>query len=131
LPQQLAIITGEAMKMKLTESSVNKVARPAAGYRLCWDRKLCGFGLRVTATGARSFVVEKRIRNRTRRVTLDRWPAVTCAGAGKRAQLHLGQVAVGEDPLAECARSKLAIMTVEEAFREYVDFKRGTETAGA
>lgn len=85
---------------------------------------MCGFGLRVTAAGVRSFIVEKRIRGHTRRVTLGRWPAVTCAAARKRAQAHLGQVAAGEDPVAERARGKLATLTVEEAFQAYVEFKR-------
>jgi integrase len=118
------IRTGGCMRVKLNQSAVKNIAPPATGYALCWDRELCGFGLRVTAAGVRSFVVEKRIRGRTRRLTLGRWPAVTCAAARKRAQAHLGQVAAGKDPFAERARAKEASITVEEAFREYVDFKR-------
>jgi hypothetical protein len=112
------------MRLKLNQSAVKNMAPPATGYALCWDGELCGFGLRVTAAGVRSFVVEKRIRGHTRRLTLGRWPAVTCAAARKRAQAHLGQVAAGEDPFAERARVKQASITAEEAFREYVDFKR-------
>lgn len=112
------------MRMKINQSSVKRATPPAAGYSLCWDRELCGFGLRVTAAGVRSFVVEKRIRNRTHRITLGRWPAVTCAAARKRAQAHLGRIAAGEDPVAERARGKLATISVEEAFHEYVEFKR-------
>jgi hypothetical protein len=49
------------MRMKLNESSIKKLTPPPAGYALCWDEELCGFGLRVAAAGARSFIVEKRI----------------------------------------------------------------------
>jgi Arm DNA-binding domain len=123
-PVRRVIRTWGCMRVKLIQSAVKNIASPETGYTLCWDRELCGFGLRVTAAGVRSFIVEKRIRGHTRRVTLGRWPAVTCAAARKRAQAHLGKVAAGEDPLAERARGKLASVTVEESFREYVDFKR-------
>ena len=116
------------MRMKLNESSVKKALPPTVGYLLCWDNELCGFGLRVTAAGVRSFVVEKRIRNRTRRVTLGRWPAVRCSSARKRAQSHLGQVAAGADPVAERARNKLATIALDEALQEYVEFKRRSQT---
>jgi hypothetical protein len=77
------------MRMKFNESSVKKLTPPHAGYALCWDEELCGFGLRVT---------------------VGRWPAVRCAAARKRAQAHLGQVAAGEDSVAERARGKLATL---------------------
>jgi hypothetical protein len=54
------------MRLKLNTEAVRRIVPPAAGYVLYWDSELCGFGLRVTARGARSFTVEKRIRGRTR-----------------------------------------------------------------
>jgi hypothetical protein len=92
------------MRVKLDTRALRTATPPTKGYVLCWDSELCGFGVRITASGARTFIVEKRVRGRTRRVSLGRWPAVTIASARKRAQVYLGRVAAGEDPIAEKAR---------------------------
>jgi integrase len=103
---------------------VRNTRPPAVGYVLLWDVFLLGFGLRVTAAGVRSFVVEKRIRGRTRRVTLGQWPAVTVALARQRASVHLAQVSAGQDPIRRRSSRRWVTRTVEEAFQAYVQGKR-------
>lgn len=56
--------------VKITKVVVDRAAVPAHGQTLLRDRELKGFGLRITAGGAKSFIVEKRINGRVRRITL-------------------------------------------------------------
>jgi integrase len=113
------------LELKLTKRSVAGIEPPPKGYELHWDTELHGFGLRITAGGARSFVVQKRIRGRTRRRTLGRASdAVTPELARREAQKFLGKVAAGQDPIAEREREKLATTTLEEAFTDYMELKR-------
>ena len=58
------------MRLKLTAKSVRAIPPPPMGYVLWWDSELMGFGVRVTAHGARSFIAEKRLHGCTRRVSL-------------------------------------------------------------
>ena len=50
------------------------------------DNKLNGFALRVTANGVKSFVVEKNIGNKVRRITLGKFGALTAEQARKEAE---------------------------------------------
>ena len=119
------------MRVKLDTCALRTATPPPKGYVLCWDSELCGFGVRITASGARTFIVEKRVRGRTRRVSLGRWPAITIASARKRARVHLGRVAAGEDPIAEKARGLLVTITLEEAFGDYTTLKRRSKDGKA
>jgi integrase len=47
-------------RVKLTELGVARIKPPVTGRREVWDATLPGFGLRVTSTGARSWVVALR-----------------------------------------------------------------------
>jgi integrase len=48
------------MRAKLTELSVGRLKPPQSGRREIWDSTLPAFGLRITAAGARSYVVALR-----------------------------------------------------------------------
>lgn len=39
---------------------VNSVQPPATGYKIHWDQKLSGYGVRVNAKGTKSFVAQGR-----------------------------------------------------------------------
>jgi hypothetical protein len=71
-----------SLRLKITTAVVRNARPPASGYLLLWEVFLVGFALRVTVGGVRSFVVEKRIGGRSRRVTLGSWPAVRSLRAG-------------------------------------------------
>lgn len=62
------------MRVKLDTYTLRTGTPPPKGYVLLWDTELGGFGVRITAGGARTFFVEKRVRARKRRVSLGRWP---------------------------------------------------------
>ncbi|WP_345168058.1 tyrosine-type recombinase/integrase [Sphingomonas daechungensis] len=58
-----------------------------------------GYGLRVTAGGARSFVFNYRIKGRERRITIGQYPAWSALAARKQAEHLRRQVDIGLDPL--------------------------------
>jgi hypothetical protein len=112
------------LRTKITTAVVRNTLPPAAGYVLLWDVFLTGFGLRVTAAGVRSFVVETRICCRTRRVTLGQWPATPIALAQRRARTHLSPVSADQDPIKRRSSRRMLAVTVEQAFQAYVRNKR-------
>lgn len=106
--------------MKLTKTAIAGIEPPTQGYRIVWDSELTGFGVRITAGGARSFVLQDRINGREHRITIGRFPGVTPEIARQQAQRLTGQIAGGGDPVAERARRKLEGVTLEECFNEYI-----------
>jgi integrase len=81
----------------LTEVAVRRMHPPPAGRLEVWDAALPAFGLRITATGARSFVLLTRLHGRPIRLTW-RWPATSLATARDLAREALQAIARGEDP---------------------------------
>jgi integrase len=86
------------MKSKLTPAMVLRAGcEPGKDRTIYWDAELKGFGLMVTAKGARSYVVQYRAGRRSRRATL----SVTLGLNEAKREGHkiLGEVAKGGDPV--------------------------------
>jgi integrase len=89
-----------AMRAKLTPSFVQKAPVESGKERsLYWDTDMPGFGLLVTESGHRSFIVQYRFRGRSRRMKIN--GVLGLAAARKRARALLGEVARDRDPLQE------------------------------
>ena len=73
-------------------------ARPKAGEYTLWDGALSSFGLRIHPSGARSFIVQIRVRGRMRKITLGRFPDMGITEARKEAAALLARIWAGEDP---------------------------------
>jgi integrase len=71
------------------------------GNRIRYDTDLKGFGVRVTAAGAKSFVLNYRAGRRERRITIGSYPDWPADQARAHAAVLRRQVDVGEDPMAE------------------------------
>ena len=58
--------------MRLTKDAIERAKRPEAGRkeRFIRDDIVRGLGVRITASGAKSFIFEARIKGRPRRLTL-------------------------------------------------------------
>ncbi len=82
---------------KLTKQVIDQTPCPSAGQVFVRDTELPGFALRVTK-GRKSFVFEKRIRGRMRRLTIGPYGPLTVDEARKLANAQAGAVARGEDP---------------------------------
>jgi integrase len=87
---------------KLTQRLVETLACPPGRKdALVFDGELRGFGLRVTAPGAKIFLVQYSGAAGKRRVKLGRFGALTVEDARREAKAVLGQVARGADPFAD------------------------------
>lgn len=85
-----------------------------------WDDALPGFGVRITQSGRKSFVLMYRLHGLKRRITLGTYPALSLADARQRAKTLLGEVACGRDPAAEKQghREALSVGELVELFLE-------------
>lgn len=85
---------------KLTEELAAKAAPPATGQRLIFDNETKGFGLRITATGAKAWIAEVHMDGKSKRRVIARVGEMKCAEARREAQaLRLAGVR-HEDPEA-------------------------------
>jgi integrase len=120
MPADMKSATTPKRSVKLTQSVVERAPIPPAGQAIYRDSELKGFGLRVTSGGARTYVVEKRISGRVRRVKIGRADALKAEKARRLAQEFLGIVAGGRDPIAEKAAVKARTITLGEALDSYL-----------
>ena len=97
-----------------------------------WDRDLPGFGVRVYRSGRKTYVVQSRGPNGSRRVTIGRHGEVTAQQARKQAAGIVGRIKAGEAPLPESAEP-VAEPTVADLAERYlrthvaVECKPGSE----
>lgn len=90
------------MNVKLTDRFVRGCAVPDTGYRVHWDSDQSGFGLRITARGTRSFILNYRNdRGRERRITIGTYPDWSVQAAREEAKRLRRDVDRGSDPMAE------------------------------
>lgn len=89
------------MAQRLTETLVKTVASPAKGNQITYDTELKGFGVRVTANGAKAFVLNYRVGGQERRITIGGYPEWTVAAAREKAKELKRQIDVGADPMAD------------------------------
>ncbi len=107
-------------RVKLTKTSVASLEPPLADQRIVRDSELRGFGVRITASGRKSFILEKRIKGRVRRITIGRDGELTVAQARTRAQQLLGQIALGEDPVAKRRRELARGVSLTDAYQDFL-----------
>src|ERR1041385_4489734 len=93
-----------ASSTKFDDKFVRDLPAPPTGNRVHYDRggkePVRGFGVRVTAAGAKSFVLNYTIAGRERRLTIGGYPAWSVAAAREQAKSLRRRIDVGEDPLA-------------------------------
>lgn len=89
-----------------------------------WDQRLPGFGLRVRASGHKSFIVQYRAGGASvRRMTLGQVGILTLDQARTHAQQLLAEVKIGRDPAAQrkAQRERLTWQVVAERYmKEHV-----------
>lgn len=103
---------------KLTKRTVDAADIRETDYFI-WDDDLPGFGLRVFASGKRSYLIQYRAAGRTRRYTIGLHGVWTPETARQEAKAQLGRVARGDNPAEERQLDHKAI-TVKELCALYV-----------
>lgn len=104
---------------KLTKRIVETAEVREKDYFI-WDDELPGFGLRVFASGKRSYLIQYRAAGRTRRFTIGLHGIWTAENARQEAKAQLGRVARGENPSEERQLDHKAI-TVKELCTLYLN----------
>ncbi|GAB3394313.1 tyrosine-type recombinase/integrase [Azotobacter armeniacus] len=88
-------------KLKFTKTALLAVAPPEAGKRLTvYDTEVPKLAMRITAAGARTFYVVKRVGASMTWVKLGTFPGMTVEQARGEAQKILGEFATGANPAA-------------------------------
>ena len=87
------------MRPPLTDVVIRKAEPPSAGQVEIWDGKVPGFGIRVSSSGAKSFVLLYRHAGKPRRMTLGRYPMLSLAEAREKATAAIRQLEQGIDPV--------------------------------
>jgi len=101
--------------MRLTKRTVDSI-KPSDKASIVWDRDLGGFGVKISPSGRKAYVVQYRISRqsrKTRRMTLGVHGTISCEQARIKAKTLLGQAAFGDNPLREKDEMKNAMLTNE------------------
>ena len=109
--------------MRLTKPAIDRISPPESGQAFYFDDSLKGFGLRVTP-GSKTFIVDKRIDGKKKRITLGRYGELTTEQARKQAQKLLGEIAQGHDPVRESKEEILKRKTLGEVFEHYLSARK-------
>src|SRR4051812_43455859 len=105
---------------RVTQLAVDKLAPPPSGRIVHWDRTLPGFGLRVTAAGAKSWVAMYRVNGKAVMEPIGaiaRIPRVE--DARKLARESMAKAATGANPVME--RKNGQQKTAAATFRAVAD----------
>lgn len=122
--------------VRLNEKTINALAVPVAGNTITYfagatiqgAKAPRGFGVRVTATGARAFVLNYRWRGREHRFTIGSWPDWSALKAVREARNLRQRVDRGENPLHDRAPAP-EIKTVTNVLDDFVfRYVRNTES---
>lgn len=106
------------MKTKLTKTFVEKHPCTGKGQLFIRDTELTGFGLRI-GMNSKNYFVEKRINGKSIRKAIGNVEHFTPEEARKRAQVMLGKMADGVNPVEEKKAKAYARTTLQEAFDTY------------
>ena len=89
--------------VRLSADVVRKQVAPAKGAVTFWDDdlKAAGFGIRIYASGSRSFFINYRIDGREKRHTIGSFPLWTVEAAREKAKELRRDVDSGVDPAAK------------------------------
>lgn len=104
---------------KISDALVASIEVPPGRREvLLFDSALPGFGVRVTAKGGRTFLLQYKVNGRSRRVVLGTFGELTAHQARKKAEVMRGRIREGHDPAAErdARRAAAKAKAAEDAF---------------
>jgi integrase len=110
------------MAAKLSDGMARSEPPPADGkpYRIIYDGEVKGFGLRITRSGSRSFVLNYRIRSVERRYTIGSYPDWSVSAGRAEAARLKREIDQGRDPMGE-RHEERAAPTVGELLDRYIE----------
>jgi integrase len=108
------------MAAKINQRSVKELTPPEQGNRIVWDSEIKGFGVRLTASGVKSYILDYRVHGRQRRYTIGRHPEWTVEAARRKAAELKPRIADGYDPL-EVKQKQTGEPTVADLSAQYLE----------
>jgi integrase len=117
------------MAQKLSDRVVKTLPAPAHGNRIVYDADVTGFGCRITAAGARAFVVNyrRKVDGRERRYTIGSFPDWSVGAAREEAKRLKRAIDGGADPVGEQQAIREA-PTVADLCDRFVEDLLGTDS---
>jgi len=117
--------------LSLSEETIKRLPAPAKGNSITYfpgatiqgAKAPRGFGVRVTASGARAFILNYRLRGREHRFTIGAWPDWSALKAVREARNLRQRVDRGEDPLKDrepIAVTKSVSSVIDDFITRYV-----------
>src|SRR3954453_15453931 len=85
-------------KARLTALAVDRIKPPEAGQIEYFDTHLPAFGLRVSYSGTKAWIVMTRIHGKLTRLTLGRHPAMSLTEARETARAVVERAKAGQAP---------------------------------
>lgn len=104
--------------MKLTKSFIEKIEFSDLKQKIHWDPKINGFGVRVSKK-TKSFIVQRDINGRTKRITIGKFPNFHPEVAREIAKEYLRQMARGIDPRDAETNNTEEIRKIEQLAQDY------------
>ena len=114
--------------MKLDSRTIAGLRQPPAGKIdvVYFDDDLPGFGLRLRASGKRTWIVQYRVAGLSRRLTIGGADVLNVTEARKRARKALAQALTGSDPADERrSRHEKTKVTLRSIAENYLQFREG------
>ncbi len=108
------------MAGNISEKSIKHLKPPNHGNRIIYDTQIPGFGVRITAASAISFVLNYYIHGRERRFTIGKHPEWSIVAARNRALELRKKVNEGIDPLEERENDR-SQPTLNDLCAEYLE----------
>lgn len=105
------------------KSVVEALPLPQKGQQFAWDTELKGFGVRLTPTG-RAYIVQGRVKGKSRRFSLGRHGVITLQEARKKATQELAKMIAGKDPVIEKKREQVFALTLRQITQDYLNDRR-------
>jgi integrase len=107
-------------RFNFTQARIKELPTPNNGRLDYADKEITKLICRVSSTGAKSFIVTKRISGKLKNVTIGKFPDVSVTEARKKAHSILTDLNSGIDPTAAKRKKKASQTTLIEVLELYL-----------
>ncbi len=121
--------SGMETKFRFNKKTIDQIPIPAQRLRL-YDTGVAGLILELSPAGSKTFRVYRKIKGQQVpvTVTLGKYPALSIENARRQAIEKLEVLSCGVNPNDQQRSKKLAEISLDEVYRDYLDAKRLTDS---